>query len=397
MPTPPTTAALSANIIAQLESSLSQTIPLLPKAFARVLAKVLAAVVILLYRYAGFSLLQQFIRYASFEETEVNGQKIRPLVEWGRQIGVGDPIDSIRAELVARVTVLNQVGSLAAGSQLVRQVTGVIYQVVSAEPLDDVTVDVTIIASSDPDGNGGGGTIGNLEVGDAVEFANPLPNVATVATIVSTSVIGIDAETEDEYRGRVLDYSQSQPQGGAYADYRIWGAGVPGVSNIYPYTGSPGEVDVYVECKIALDPDGIPDTVLLSDVNDAIQFDSAGLASRRQVGAAVNVLPITRTEVDVVVNGLAVPAGADEAAIEALIEAGVDEYLRGREPFIVGLSVLPRQDVVTQGAVAGAVVEIASAEGATIATVETSIGGLDFIVRVLGNGEKLKLGTITFP
>ena len=52
-----------------------------------------------------------------------------------------------------------------------------------------------------------------------------------------------------------------------------------------------------------------------------------------------------------VVNGLTVPAGADQTAIEQAIEDGVDEYLRGREPYIEGLSVLPRLDNVTQGAV----------------------------------------------
>src|SRR5688572_33403714 len=82
----PTTAQVAANLIAQLEAALSQTIPLLPKAFTRVLAKTLSGVFIVLYKYAGFNLLQQFVVTASFEETEVNGTLIRPLVEWGRLV-----------------------------------------------------------------------------------------------------------------------------------------------------------------------------------------------------------------------------------------------------------------------------------------------------------------------
>src|SRR6185503_10398260 len=95
-------------IVSQLESSFSQTIPLLPKAFARVLAKVIAGVFILVYKYAGFIFLQLFVAHATMEETVVNGKRIRPLVEWGRLIGVGDPVAATRAEHVVAVTVTNQ-------------------------------------------------------------------------------------------------------------------------------------------------------------------------------------------------------------------------------------------------------------------------------------------------
>ena len=48
----PTTQEVGDNIIAQLEASLNQSIPLLPKAFVRVLAKALAGVFILLYKFS---------------------------------------------------------------------------------------------------------------------------------------------------------------------------------------------------------------------------------------------------------------------------------------------------------------------------------------------------------
>lgn len=393
----PSTESVAANIVSQLESTLSQTIPLLPKAFTRVLAKVLAAVVILLYKYAGFSHLQQYVQFASFEWTEVNGQRFRPLVEWGRMLGVGDPLDGQRAEHVVDIPVLTQGGTLEANKQLLRTETGVVYLTTTAVPLNAATVQATVIASSDPDGGGGVGDIGNLEVGDELQFVNPPAAIESTATVVSQSVVGIDAETEDAYRGRVLRRCQAKPQGGAYADYRAWGEAVDGVAAIYPYTGAPGEIDVYVECTTALDPDGIPDAGLLSDVYDAIELDSAGLASNRPANAAVNTVAITRLSVDVVVNGLTVPTGVDAAAVQQTISDGVDEHLRSREPFINGLSVLPRTDVLTQGAISGAVVEVASAEGATVASVSVSIGGSAFVMRVLGQGEKAKLGTISFP
>ena len=145
--TTPTTQQIASNIIGQLETAISQTIPLLPKAFSRVLAKVLAAVYVVLYKYAGFSLLQQFVSTAAFDETEVNGEVIRPLVEWGRLCGVGDPLAATQAELQLQVTVLNQVGSLPGGTQLLYAPTGVVYLTTGAVLLNASTVTVNAFSS----------------------------------------------------------------------------------------------------------------------------------------------------------------------------------------------------------------------------------------------------------
>jgi uncharacterized phage protein gp47/JayE len=391
--TTPTTAQVAANIIAQLEAALSQTIPLLPKAFTRVLAKVLAGVFITLYKYAGFSLLQQFVSTASFEETDVNGTLIRPLVEWGRLVDVADPLPAAQAELTITVTVLNQTGSLPGGSQLLYAPSGVVYQTTAAVALNAATVSATIRAASDQNGGDGSGTQGNLEPGTLVQFASPLPQVATNATVTAITVSGAEAETEDSYRARVLRRYQRRPQGGAYADYQAWGTEVSGIRNVYPYTGDPGEVDVYVETFGS--PDGIPNPAELDSVLESIEFDPeespspTGLANRRPANAAVNVLAITRTGFDVTITGLSTADVVDE------LEQGLDEFLRSREPFIVGLSSLPRLDRITQGAVAGVIQEIAEANGATVASVTLSRASITIIEYTLARGELAKLGTLT--
>jgi uncharacterized phage protein gp47/JayE len=386
----PTTAEISDTIIAQLESSLSETIPLLPKSFSRVLAKVLAGVFILLYKYGGFIFLQLFVAHATMRETIVNGKTIRPLVEWGRLIGVGDPIDATLAELVVTVTVTNQVGNLDGGAQLVRAETGFVYDSVAAVALSAPTVQITIKAGSDQDGNGGVGAVGNLQPGDIVSFANPLPNVQRDAIVLSQAVTAADAETVEAYRARILRRFQRKPQGGAYADYQEWSDGVAGILNAYPYAGNPGEVDVYIEATVASSgsPDGIPTGAQLIAVNDAIQLDVAGLATNRPVNAAVNVLPITRSGFDVVISGL---VADDLPTLKTSIETGLDEYLRSREPFIVGLSVLPRDDRITVAALGGLVDGIVSAAGGTCTSVGFSVDAVGQTAYTLGNGEKAKL------
>lgn len=385
----PTTEELSSNIIGQLEASLSQTIPLLPKSFARVLAKVLAGVFVLLFKYAGFMFLQMFVAYATDKETTVNGRKIRPLVELGRLFGVGDPDPATRAELIVNVPVTNQVGDLPAGSQLVRNSTQFIYVVVAAAPLNAATVPVRIRAISSPNGGDGSGTLGNLVAGDVLEFANPLPNVATKVTVASQAVTAADAESIDRYRGRILDRVQRRPQGGAYADYQQWAEEVLGIVNAYPYAGAPGVVDVYCEADEASSgsPDGIPTAPQLAAVLASINQNEAGLATRRPVSAAPNPLPITRLAFDVQISALS----PDTPGTRAAIKEGVDEHLRSREPYIVGLSNLPRLDRITQASVAGIVDSIVSARGATISGVELLLSGVPKPAYTLLAGQKAKL------
>lgn len=393
----PTTQDTSDSIVARVEASISQSIPLLPKAFTRVVAKAIAGVVVLLYKYVGFTFLQMFPRTATYRETTVNGRKIRPLLEIGRLMGVADPTPATRAELVLTVTVNTQVGSLPANTQFV-STTGVVYLSLAGVALDAATVAVTVRASGDPGGGGGAGTVGNLPNGAQLQIVSPPATVSPVAVVASTSVTGAEAETVELYRARVIARGQARPQGGAYADYRTWALTVPGIIAAYPYTGDPGEVDVYVEATVASSgsADGIPTAPQLAAVATAFSLTSAGdsgKATRRPVNAAPNALAISRTAFDLVINGLDVD---DVPAAKAAIEAAADQYFRSREPFIVGLSVLPRKDRVTLAAVSGVVDSVASAMGATIASVELELSGTPLPAYTLGEGEKAKAGTFTY-
>jgi uncharacterized phage protein gp47/JayE len=387
----PTTRTLSDQIVAQIAASLSQSVPLLPKAFVRVLAWALAGAIVLVYKYAGFIFLQMFVAHASSQETTVNGKTLIPLVEWGVLLGVGRPNAATKAELLIAVSVTDQTGSLPAGTQLLYAPTRVVYVTTADVAKDAPTIQVTIRAASDDQGGDGSGDIGNLQPDDVVSFASTPAGVATDAVVVSQSVTAADAEDSEVYRQRVIKFVQRRPQGGAYADYQSWGEGVEGIVHVYPYTGDPGEVDVYVQAteESSGDPDGIPTGAQLIAVAEAIELEESGLATRRPVGAAVNVLPISLEEFEVTISGL----DPDEQATRDAIEDGLDEYLRSREPFIVGLSVLPRDDRITEAAVSGIVDTIVSALGATVTTVELSPGP----AYTLGPGEKARLVTpLTF-
>lgn len=394
--TTPTTKEISDNIIAQLEASLNQAIPLLPKSFLRVLSKALAGVFVLLYKYGGSIFLNLFVQTASAKDTTILGTTVNPLTFWGGLIGVGDPVPATNAELLINITVEVQSGTLPSGTQLLNSDNGVTYLTIGAVLLDAPTVQATIRAASDQAGGGGAGAIGNLDPGAVVSFANPLANVARNAIVDSQTVTGANAEATEVYRQRVIDKFQKRPQGGAYADYEIWGEEVAGILNVYPYTSDcPGQVDVYVEATTASsgDPDGIPTTAQLQAVLDAIELDENGLASRRPAGALANSFPITRVPFDVAVSGLLVD---NLAQVQADITTAVEEYFLNREPFIEGLSILPRRDRVTASGVGGVVDDIVSAAGGVFSGATVTKSSIITPIYSLGIGEKTKASSVAF-
>ena len=390
----PTTQETNDLIIAQLELSLNQTIPLLPKSFLRVLAKSLSGVFTLLYKYAGFIHLQSFVKFASAKPVTVNGKTFVPLEEWGVLVGAGKPKRATQAELIIDITVESQVGSLPAGTQLIGP-NGVTYITIGITDLNAATVQATIRAASDQAGGSGAGTIGNLLPGDVVSFANTLANVARDTVVVSQAVTGAQAENTEAYRRRVMDRFQKRPQGGAYVDYGLWGEEVEGIVNIYPYTGTPGQVSIYVEAtpESSGDPDGIPTQTQLDAVKASIETDDNGLASRRPVGSLVNTIAISRVGFDVTVTGL---FASNLSQVQADITTAIQEYFWGREPYIVGFDVSPRSDRIIPSAVGGIVDDIASAAGGYFTSVTVKHLGVQVSLHWLQEGEKAKAATVTF-
>jgi len=389
----PKVQELTATIVGQIEAQIGQSVPLLPKSFIHVLAKVLAAVFITLYKYIGFIGLQLFVRTASGSPTTINGKTLTPLIEWGRLIGLGDPRKATAAELEVEITVEKQTGVLVSGAQLLGATNGVVYLTLGDVLLNAPTVSVTVRAAADPNGSGGVGSVGNLEAGAVLNFANPLANVSRVATVTQQLTSGSDAELIEDYRQRVEDRFKRRPQGGAYVDYAIWGDEPSEVATVYPYTGQPGRVVVYVES--ATEPDGIPTLAQLDNVFGSIELDASGLASRRPANAFVDVLPITRTSFTITVNGL---QGGDLATLQADVVAAVEGYFLQSEPFITGLATPPRRDRLSNVELLGVINDIVrAADGIFSDASFTVTGEADALGSyVLGEGEKAKAGAVVF-
>ena len=390
----PTISEVSANIYNQLVTNVTGASALLPKAFIRVLSKVLGAVFVILYKYGSFIFLQLFVSTASFKQTEIGGKLITPLIEWGRQIGVGDPAKAIRAEFDTSLEVLTQGGALPSGTQFLSDDNSVIYISTEAVPLTSASVTVHVKASSDPSDGGGAGVIGNLDVGKTVSLVTPKGDTAAFVTITSQTVTGADAETEENYRARVSDRFKKRLEGGAYTDYEYWGELAADILNVYPYTGPPGRVSVYSES--ATEPDGIPTQAQLDAVKSSkLTLDKSGFATRSPVNAHVDSYPITRLGFTVSVSVFVIDG--DEIAVKETIKTLIEQYFLDREPYIIGLSVAPKKDSITAGAISGIMNSIAAANGGWVSGVIVKLGGVPGVYS-LGEGQKCKLeGPITWP
>ncbi|WP_038384939.1 baseplate J/gp47 family protein [Bradyrhizobium elkanii] len=103
------------------------------------------------------------------------------------------------------------------------------------------------------------GAVGNIDEGETVNVSDGIPGVDGEAIVVSMSG-GVDEETDDQLRARVLLRIQNPPMGGDADDYVLWALAVPGVTRAWsaPEMG-PGTVTVrFMMDDLRADNRGIP-------------------------------------------------------------------------------------------------------------------------------------------
>ncbi len=76
------------------------------------------------------------------------------------------------------------------------------------------------------------GVVGNIEQGTAIRLADAIVGVEGTATVVTMDG-GVDEESDDDLRARVLERIQKPPMGGDADDYVIWAKSVAGVTRAW--------------------------------------------------------------------------------------------------------------------------------------------------------------------
>lgn len=158
------------------------------------------------------------------------------------------------------------------------------------------------------------GTTARLEIGDQVQVTQPIAALDSFAEILSVDITATEAETLEAYRVKVIAAYQTEPQGGAKTDFRLWALDAAGVRDTYPYVvdGEPNTLDMFVEATPdnSTDGRGTPSAAALLDVEEVVEYDPDTTKpdserGRRPVTAwKTNYLPIITAPVDVQVVGL---------------------------------------------------------------------------------------------
>ena len=166
------------------------------------------------------------------------------------------------------------------------------------------------------------GAAPSVAVGSTLRLQSAIAGVTPTATVTAATA-GIDEETIDELRERVLERIRTPPMGGAKADYIAWMKEVPGVTRAWcsPREMGTGTVTLrFMMDDLRADLDGFPTSDDLATVAAYIDGVRPVTVLDRFV-----VAPIAEP-IDMTISNLA----TDSSAVRAAIAASVADMLKRR-------------------------------------------------------------------
>lgn len=274
---------------------------LLRRAFARVVARVLAGGMHLVYGFLAF-IAKQII------PDTAEGTYLR---RWSNVWGVGAK--------TATYTTFNAVFTgtdgtsipLADSSQLVRA-DGVLYAPLASAVISGGTATIAYQALDS-------GVTPNVEGGEILQLSQPIAGVSSSVTVSGTGIIdGVAAESDASLLSRLLDRIRRPPKGGSKNDYKQWTLEVAGVTRVWPYPLWLGDGTVGVTFTVDDDPGSIiPDPAKVAEVQAYIDDDS-----RRPVTADVTVFAPTPAPLNFTISGIA------SAAVRQAVQAELVDLIR---------------------------------------------------------------------
>jgi len=389
----PTTKELFETFLANLESQLNQTAPLLPKAFLRVLSLAESGGFTSLYKYAAERVIQNLALTATEDDLDALGKEYKVTRK---------PAETFAATLYFSA---NQGVTIPVDTIFIGDSNGQNY--ISTETVVAPFINVARIPVAAQVAGGDQ----NLSIGDSLTITVQIAGADTTATVETIENLGVDRETDDEYRRRILNEIRTVGGGSISTDFRRWAEEPNGVFRAFPYSGKPltlydavdslpGDCTVFVEASTSIDPDGIAPTSLLDEVRAAINFDPVTGLARPALGSENSNLwveSVYRTGFYVEVRTLLVDP-ALEAAVKASIASNLDTYFRSLFPFIEGLDFISdRNDFITNTSVSTIVQDVLKANGAAAASIGfgTSLGTFAPSY-TLGQGETAKLVNVNY-
>lgn len=336
--TRPTLAQIQSRVLGDIESGLQTKTPILPKAVLRVLAKVFGAAIHSVYGYIEYASKQAFPDTSDTEHLD----------QWANVWGIVRKKPSFASGL-ADVTGTDGTQILA-GDFLVGS-NGAEYEVTAGATIASGTAVVTVEASAS-------GTVGNLDEGDSLTFAEPRSGLVSAATVGAGGLTGgEDTESDDDLRDRLLARIKDPPQGGTVNDFVQWTLEVPGVTRAWAYDCYSGAGTVGVTF---MEGDAIPSSAEVAEV-------AAYLETKRPVCATVSVFAPTERVLDFTISVL-----PNTSAVKAAVEAALREFVG--ESALPGSTIAPSQIQEVISGASGETSNVLSVPSANVVIAKNEIG-----------------------
>ena len=175
-----------------------------------------------------------------------------------------------------------------------------------------------------------GGVDGNTDAGVEVYSVEPLSGLTSPTTVNQALVGGVDRETMERLRDRLLFRLRNPPGGGTLADYKRWALEVPGVTRAWAFDLEPKLG--WVTVLFVRDDDG-PDDLIFPNAGHIAEVQ-AYLDARKPAGIAgvvVEALDQKPAQVQVALT-------VDTAAIRSAVTQSIKDiiYARAAPPQTAG-------------------------------------------------------------
>jgi hypothetical protein len=379
------------DILSDLQTELNITIPLFGKNFLRAMAAVQAAKLKLYY--LAIANIQKNVFVDLAEPQSIGGTLERfGVVKIGRLPFTAQPgsyevsvTGTVGALIKANTTFKSNDDALNPGKIYVLDLD---YTIVAG-------VNTIILRALE------GGLDSRLIIGNELTATAPIANVDQGAVVVAETIEPLSAEDIEDYRAKVIEAYQLEPQGGAATDYRLWSADAQGVKRVYPYAkvGFPNEIAIYVEATIpdSIDSMGTPSPVLLDNVESVVEFDPDTTKPLNERGrrplAVFNIdfNPVDVKLVDITITGFQGLTPTKQTNILNTIEARLEEI----RPFVAAADIVSNRDNVLDLNII--ISEILSAEpGSIFGSVDMVVGGVITGSFLFENGDIPFLNSITY-
>lgn len=317
----PTIQTIYDRMISGVETRMSGNVALLRRAILRVICKVIAGALHLLYGRLLWLCKQIFVTQADTDMLDRPHGGMWGINRNAAQFSTG------------QYQFTGTDGKVIPIKTLLQNNNGIEFETDAEVTISSGIAGVDITAKE-------AGESGNI-TDSTLELVAPIDGVDNIGTVTLALSGGSDLESDESYRARILYHIQHRPMGGNKYDYEEWARSIAGVGNAWcmPLARGGGTVDVVIK---ASGTDPVPSPTLLAEVDTYID-------QVKPVTADVNVLAVNPKELTLWISFA--PNGATNTEVQVKIQSNLEDLFENIAAPKVSLPIAYIRDAIMNSGV----------------------------------------------